>query len=270
MLRVMSLNHWFTAGDWHARRKEICAWINHLEPDVVCLQEVLATPDGSQNTAEWIAENAAGEWHVAHTLRDVYQGAAKFGNAILSRWPIDETHDRDLYSEPEGRGDEVQRCVLHAKTNNYDIFCTHLVWSYLEGYIREKEVVELDDFIKEHASAESPIPPVLCGDFNAEPDSTEIRFLTGGHSLEGKSTWYQDAWRVAPGKGDGYTWDNRNTNAAVEREPDRRIDYIFSGWSPDRPKGAGRIAFTAVVCDRALTGAFASDHFGLFAEIEVP
>ena len=88
MLRVMSLNHWFTAGDWRARRTEICAWINHLEPDVVCLQEVLASPDGSQNTAEWIAENAAGEWHVAYALRDVYQGAAKFGNAILSRWPI--------------------------------------------------------------------------------------------------------------------------------------------------------------------------------------
>ena len=95
-------------------------------------------------------------------------------------------------------------------------------------------------------------------------------FLTGGHAINGRSTWYQDAWRVAPGKGDGFTWDNRNTNAAVEREPDRRIDYIFSGWSPDRPKGAGRVAFSAVVCDRALTGAFASDHFGLFAEIEVP
>jgi endonuclease/exonuclease/phosphatase family metal-dependent hydrolase len=144
------------------------------------------------------------------------------------------------------------------------------VWRYEEGFLREKEVVELDEFVKRVSSDQSLIPPVICGDFNAEPDSTEIRFLTGNATIDGKSTYYQDAWRVAPGRGDGYTWDNRNTNAAVEREPDRRIDYIFSGWGTERPKGAGRIAFAAVVCDRSLTGAFASDHFGLFAEIETP
>ncbi len=269
MLRVLTLNHWYTAGDWRARRVEICAWIKHLEPDVVCLQEVLESPDGD-NTARWIADNAAGDWHVAFTGRDVFEGAAIFGNAILSRWPIDATNDRDLTSNPPGRLDEVQRCALHARTNGYDIYCTHLVWRYEEGFIREKEVVELDDFVKETASPDSPIPPVICGDFNAEPDSTEIRYLTGGHAIDGRSTYYQDAWRVAPGRGDGFTWDNRNIHAVVEREPDRRIDYIFSGWDPARPKGAGRIAFAAVVCDRALTGAFASDHFGLFAEIETP
>jgi endonuclease/exonuclease/phosphatase family metal-dependent hydrolase len=269
VLRVLTLNHWFTAGDWRARRVEICAWIKHLEPDVICLQEVLESPDGD-NTARWIAEHAEGDWHVAYAGRDVFDGAARFGNAILSRWPIDESSDRDLTSNPPGRLDEVQRCVLHARTNGYDLYCTHLVWRYEEGFIRETEVVELDDFVKETSSKHSPIPPVICGDFNAEPDSTEIRFLTGGHAIDGRSTYYQDAWRVAPGKGDGFTWDNRNTNAAVEREPDRRIDYIFSGWDPNRPKGAGRIAFSAVVCDRALTGAFASDHFGLFAEIETP
>ncbi|MDP1795396.1 MAG: endonuclease/exonuclease/phosphatase family protein, partial [Acidimicrobiales bacterium] len=209
MLRVFTLNHWYTAGDWRARRVEICAWIKHLEPDVICLQEVLESPDGD-NTARWLAEHAAGEWHVAFTGRDVFDGAAKFGNAILSRWPIDSTNDRDLTSNPPGRLDEVQRCVLHARTNGYDLYSTHLVWRYEEGAIREKEVVELDDFVRETAGDDSPIPPVICGDFNAEPDSTEVRFLTGGHAIDGRSTYYQDAWRVAPGKGDGFTWHNRN------------------------------------------------------------
>lgn len=268
MLRVMTLNHWFTAGDWRARRTEICAWIAHLSPDLICLQEVLESPEG-ENTAAWIAEHAAGDWHLAYSGRDVFEGAAKFGNATLSRWPIDATNDRDLSSNPEGRIDEVQRCVLHARTNGYDIFNTHLVWRYDEGFIREKQVVELDDFIKEMVAPDATLPAVLCGDFNAEPDSTEIRYLTGSCTLDGRSTYYQDAWRVA-GRGDGYTWDNRNLNAAAEREPDRRIDYIFSGWRKDDTKGSGRIAFVDVVCDRGLTGAFASDHFGLFAEIETP
>ena len=269
MLRLMTLNHWFTAGDWRARRKEICAWIKHLEPDVICLQEVLESPDG-QNTARWIADNAHGEWHMAFAGRDVFDGAARFGNAVLSRWPIDEQHDRDLTSHPPGRMDETQRLILHARTNGYDIFSTHLVWRYDEGNMREREVVEIDDFIREVSDPEGTLPPVLAGDFNAEPDSTEIRFLTGSTAIDGRSTYYQDAWRVAGGRGEGFTWDNRNINAAVEREPDRRIDYIFSGWRKDNTKGAGRIAFCDVVCDRALIGAFASDHFGLFAEIETP
>ena len=269
MLRVMTLNIWNVLGDWRARRKDIVAWINHLEPHIICLQEVLLSPDG-KNQADWIAEQIDGEWNVAYAGRDVMDGAAKFGNAVLSLWPIDEQHDRDLTSNPPGRLDEVQRLVLHARTNGCDIFTTHLVWRYDEGHIREREVVELDDFVRTHPDPDASLPPIVCGDFNAEPDSTEIRFLTGSTSLNGRSTYYQDAWRVAGGRGDGFTWDNRNTNAAVEHEPDRRIDYIFSGWRKDDTSGAGRIAFAAVVCDRALTGAFASDHFGLFAEVETP
>src|SRR5258706_7107416 len=105
MIRVMTLNHWFTAGDWRSRPVEIGAWIKHLEPDIVCLQEVLESP-GGDNTAAWIAEHADGEWHMAYAGRDVFEGAAKFGNATLSRWPIDATNDRDLASKPDGRVDE--------------------------------------------------------------------------------------------------------------------------------------------------------------------
>ena len=44
------------------------------------------------------------------------------------------------------------------------------------------------------------MPPILCGDFNAEPDSDEIRFLCSLTALDGRTTFFQDAWRVA---GDG-------------------------------------------------------------------
>ncbi|MEY2567203.1 MAG: hypothetical protein QOE35_1732, partial [Actinomycetota bacterium] len=63
----------------------------------------------------------------------------------------------------------------------------------------------------------------------------------------------------------GFTWDNRNPFAAAEHEPDRRIDYVLVGWRRD--SGAGRVESARVVCDRALTGTFASDHFGLVADI---
>jgi hypothetical protein len=156
MLRVMTLNIWNVLGDWRARRKDIVAWIDHLEPHVVCLQEVIESPDG-KNQADWIAEQADGDWYVAFAGRDVMDGAAKFGNAVMSRWPIDEQHDGDLTSNPPGRLDEVQRLILHARTNDFDIFSTHRVWRYDEGHIREREVVEIDDFVRAHAT-----PTVRC------------------------------------------------------------------------------------------------------------
>jgi endonuclease/exonuclease/phosphatase family metal-dependent hydrolase len=85
--------------------------------------------------------------------------------------------------------------------------------------------------------------------------------------MGGTSTYYQDAWRVAGERDPGWTWDNRNPFAAAEFEPDRRIDYVFVGWRRD--DGAGRVRTARVVCDRVLAGAvFATDHFGLLAEIE--
>ena len=114
---------------------------------------------------------------------------------------------------------------------------------------------------------DAPIPPIVAGDFNAEPDSTEIRFMTGLATLDGKSVYFQDAWRVAGGGGPGFTWDNRNEFAVADREPDRRIDYIFVGWTPHCGVG---VSAARLVCDRALTGVHASDHLGLVAEVYVP
>jgi endonuclease/exonuclease/phosphatase family metal-dependent hydrolase len=170
--------------------------------------------------------------------------------------------------------------LLHARTAGLDVFCTHLTSLYPFGNLREQQVLRIDELVAEHADPSSPLPPILAGDFNAEPDSTEIRFLTGSTSLEGRSTYFQDAWRVAGGREpgpvgpgvsprdrDGITWSNENPFAAAEHEPDRRIDYVFSGWR--RSDGRGRISACSVVCDRPLTGStFPTDHFGLLADIE--
>src|SRR5690606_10704336 len=52
-LRVAQLNVGsLLEPDWDARREAIVAWIEHLVPDVVCLQEVWEGADGA-NTAGW-------------------------------------------------------------------------------------------------------------------------------------------------------------------------------------------------------------------------
>jgi endonuclease/exonuclease/phosphatase family metal-dependent hydrolase len=259
VLRVLSLNVWNLSGGWRERREEILRWIDRLDANVVCLQEIV--DDGDRNSARWLAEKAG------------YQGCAfagveaqpgyLFGPAILSRSPIDEQASYDLPNEPGPT--DIARVLLHARTAGLDVFTTHLTSLYESGALREAQAFRTAELVAEHADPLSPLPPILAGDFNAEPDSTEIRFLTGLTSLQGKSTYFQDAWRVAGGRSPGFTWDNRNPFAAAEFEPDRRIDYIFVGWR--RPDGAGRVESCRVVCDRALTGVFPSDHFGVVADI---
>jgi endonuclease/exonuclease/phosphatase family metal-dependent hydrolase len=256
----MTLNVWNLAGPWRERRQEILAWLALIDPHVVCLQEIVEAPDG-RNQAEWLAD-AAGGWSVAYAGRPVGNDNL-FGNAVLSRWPIDVTAERDLAHEPSDG--EVQRVVLHARTRGVDVYSTHLNWRYHEGVIRERQVQGLAAFVAESADPAGSLPPIVAGDCNAEPDSAEMRFLAGLGSLDGRSVYYQDAWRVAGGRGPGFTWDNRNPFAAAEHEPDRRIDYVLAGWRRD--SGAGRVESARLVCDRALTGTFASDHFGLVAEI---
>jgi endonuclease/exonuclease/phosphatase family metal-dependent hydrolase len=257
----MTLNIWHLSGPWPQRRAEIVAWLDLVEPDVVCLQEVIHSEEDSQ--AGGLAEAAAFRYHVAYGASFDF-GEGMFGNAVLSRWPIDDHHRSLLPYDPD-RGD-MQRVLLHARTRGLDVFCTHLTHFHRAGVLREAEVAEVVRVIEERADPQAPAPPILAGDFNAEPDSTEIRHLCGLASLAGHSTYFQDAWRVA-GDGPGITWDNRNPFAAEQHELDRRLDYVFAGWRDDGP---GRVGAARVVCDRPLTGTFASDHFGLVAEVTDP
>ena len=47
-------------------------------------------------------------------------------------------------------------------------------------------------------------PSVLVGDFNCEADATEIRFLKGLQSIDGRSAYFADAWERAGDGSDGF------------------------------------------------------------------
>jgi len=108
-------------------------------------------------------------------------------------------------------------------------------------------------------------PVIVCGDFNAGPESDEIRMLTGRAATAAPGMVFYDSWEVAGDGSAGYTWSNRNPLAAIGLIPDRRFDYIFSAW-PRR----GRVGHP-VHC--ALLGVCSpdqmqiSDHYGLLADL---
>jgi endonuclease/exonuclease/phosphatase family metal-dependent hydrolase len=114
------------------------------------------------------------------------------------------------------------------------------------------------------------MPPIVCGDFNAEPDSDEIRFQCSLHVIGGRATFYQDAWRVA-GDGPGWTQDWRANPIADAMNINRkRIDYVFVGDPFQRRGGAGRVVRAALAFDEPITGVLASDHAGLVVDVVWP
>jgi endonuclease/exonuclease/phosphatase family metal-dependent hydrolase len=259
VLRVLTLNIWNLSGDWRSRRRAVVEVVQGCAPDVVCLQEVI--DDAAGNQAQWLAE-ALGGWAVAYA--GAGSDAGRFGNAIISASPIEDTASVDLPYVPDPL--DIQRSVLHARTGGVDVFCTHLSWQLHDAALRERQVRALMAFVRERTAPDATIGPVVAGDLNAEPDSSAVRYLTGLGSLDGESVYLQDAWRLAGDGGPGYTWSNDNPHAAVDQEPDRRLDYVLSGFHGI--SGRGRPVECRVVGDAPVDGVWPSDHFGVLAVLQ--
>lgn len=262
-LKALTLNLWNDEAPWPQRARALRQWLDRLDPDLVGLQEVLRVGEYDQ-LADLLEERlpfrafAAGE-RIRRGARD-----GDLGNALASRWPIVASESQSL---PD-RGDGETRVALHADVaspyGRLALCVTHLHWSFDHGDTRCEQVrVLAERLLARHAAGE--FPPLLLADLNAEPDSDEVRYLTGGHALGGRTIHLHDAWRVAGDGGPGHTWSNRNPYARPNFEPDRRIDYVFAG----APKidGVGWIERCRVVCDGGADGAWPSDHSGVFAEL---
>lgn len=258
---VLTLNIWHNSGPYPARRALIRDWIARLRPDLIAFQEVLRGPgcdqlhdltDGFDYYTDFVA--AVPFWN---------DKSLEFGNAIAARWPL---LDREAIVLPDAGDGELRAALsvtVDAPFGPIGFTVTHLNWKPHQGWVRERQVVAVCALSRRRRSAHG-FPPIIAGDFNAEPDSTEIRYIKGLHALDGRSVYYRDAWALA-GDGHGITWSNGNPYAHQPLEPDRRIDYIFAG--PPRPDGVGMIESCRVVCDMEEDGAWPSDHFGLYAEL---
>ena len=264
-LSVLTLNLWHDQGPWPERAVRVREWIERLDPDLIGFQEALCG-----NGRDQVAELTEGlGYHLAFAAATPFRrddssySPGEFGNAIASRFPILESEAIRL---PDA-GDGEKRCAISATLDSplgpISVTCTHLHWKFRSGEVRERQVQAVCELVLRRR-VRAGFPSILVGDFNAEPDSAEIRFVTGLQSLGGRSVAFLDAWRVA-GSGAGITWSNRNAYARAALEPDRRIDYVFTGF-PQR-NGVGQLLDCRVVCNDEKNGVWPTDHFGVYAEL---
>ncbi len=257
-IRVATLNIWNRMGPWEERLVAIRKELERVQPDVIGLQEVLLLPEMSFDQGKAIAEGFG--YHLAFG-RSPDAAHYTMGNAILSKWPIARTFTFGL------PGTDEHRCLVFAEIDSpigkIPFFTTHLNWRFEESHVRQLQVQSIARFVDANYARDG-FPPVLVGDFNADADSDEIRFLRGVGTLGGASTYFHDVFGER-GEGPGTTFSLTNPYAALLREPNRRIDYIFVRGGDERFRGEpldARVAF-----DQPVGEAFPSDHFGVVAEI---
>ncbi len=111
----------------------------------------------------------------------------------------------------------------------------------------------------------------MLGDFDATPDAASMQFWRGRRSLDGVSVCYQDAWEtVRPGEpGPTFSAENPLVRAGeVATAVSRRIDYVLVRSGIHGP------TLQVLACHRLLDepvdGVWASDHFGVVADLALP
>ena len=263
-LSVLTWNLWWRFGPWAQRQPAIAATLARLAPDGVCLQEVWAAPHGERQAEQLAA--ALGGYHVAEAAGVGFEFADhSLGNAVLSRWPILAVEERRLSAPP---GVDELRVMLRANIDGprgpLEVFTTHLNFRLDQSHVRQAQVRALCEFIAETTGSRT-FPPVLCGDFNAEPGSDEIRMLTGLAAVAVPKLVFLDAWVAGGDGGPGHTWRNANPFAAADCEPDRRIDYVLVGYPRDH--GRGQVVTARLEGLDAVDGVYPSDHCGVYAEL---
>lgn len=266
-IRVATWNLWWRFGDLPARQRAILEELRVLDADVICLQEVwgaagndfaqvLAAELGYESVFE--ASPRSDRWQERTGERDF-----TFGNALLSRWPIADS--RVIPLPAEGAPDEGRFALfgdIETPHGRLPVVNTHLNAGWGQSSIRTSQLTRICRELHSRRDSAS-LPPVLCGDFNAGEDFDEVRALAGKRDLlvpgvDLIDTW----WATRPGE-PGYTWDRANPLVSPAQRLSCRVDYIFVGYSSSQglPVATNRFAMLP------RGGVWASDHYGVFADL---
>ena len=259
MIRVATWNLWCRHGNWEERQTAIFSTLAGLGADIVGLQEVSTRePDQVERLKSELG------YHVA-VSPDVENDRWGIANVIASRWPIIETGWKylDVGVMPPHR--TVLWAQIDAPFGLLQVFCTHLSHGFDNSELRQRQLKQICELISSQRDDQKELfPPIFIGDLNAVPESDEIRRLTGLGPAYVPGFVATDAWAQC-GEGDGVTYSAANPYVVDSAWPNRRLDYVMSGWPRPRPKGnpvsVKRFGIAPV------DGVVASDHYGVIAEL---
>jgi endonuclease/exonuclease/phosphatase family metal-dependent hydrolase len=264
-IRVLTFNILSTdQANWERRLQAARTGLRALRPDILALQET--KPGRAQDQ---LTDLLGPEYHM---VENPVRSGDMVGAALVSRWPFAHVREVDLSVAPRVPSAAAVVAELELPRPFGPTVLVHHGAAYQFGYARERELqaVACARFVEDYVAGRN-FHVVLLGDFNDTPDSSSVRFWTGRQSLEGLSVAYQDAWEATPSADAGHTFSPTNPLVRAGEMPlemGRRIDYIMIRSGIHGPTLA--IADCRRVLDKRVAGVWASDHFGVMADLQVP
>lgn len=241
-VRVMTYNiHSCVGIDSKVRPERVARVINHFDPDIVAVQEVDChrPRSGNHDQAAVIAEHL----RMSHVFQAMLQEKEEsYGIAIFSKHPIQVMKSGFLTEAGKGRLAEARGAIwVKLKTDGGTTF--HFINTHF-GLGKQERSIQMETLSgpKWIGSIPDDEPVVLCGDFNAGPNS---RIFRGMSRL-------LDAQRVNAGLKPLATFSSV--------KPLLRLDHVFV---------SRHFEVKAVEVPRTPTSNVASDHLPVCVELSI-
>lgn len=246
-LSILSLNIWFDSEDWPARFELMLKEIRELDPDIIGLQEVIQRQD-LDNQAMQLADSLG--YHYYFNSVDDESRDTRFGNAIVSRYPIEETNFRAL--EPLDAYRKVVHTRISVDGKALDMYNTHLHNPFEATEIRKTQMRDMLDFIDETSTSDLVF---VTGDFNANPNWEEMDLM------------YERFIDVYPIFHENHLDPEHSTLNYHLGYSQRRIDYVF--FEEKSRDFLSPVSAEIVLDEPDENDIYPSDHFGVLARFDV-
>ncbi|MCL2772722.1 MAG: endonuclease/exonuclease/phosphatase family protein [Oscillospiraceae bacterium] len=254
-MRLATYNIWNETKGRGNRINQIVNEIASVNADIIGLQEV------TEPTFNILTERLGYKYHTFAMYYDEDEGLAFF-----SKFPIDEVFF--LNESAEYANSRALHALINADGSSFSTINLHLPWdSILE---KEKQIVAIYKYNQYANSKKDGVSQIIMGDFNCALTSSVHNYLIGEQSLSGRE--------VNP------YWDDLASNyAAINGLPNKAtLDF------QKNPRWRDNTTETPVIYDRIYvagvsniknvdifgtaispeTGLSASDHYGVFADVE--
>jgi len=265
VLTVVTLNVFGPANpDWSRRSALVADTLQAVAPDVVALQEVPVDDDLA------VVHRLLGPGYTCHPFsRPAEDGVA---GVLATRAPSRLVREVDQRCTPRAHAFPWCATLLaEAGTALGRVLAVHHKPSWQFGYEveRERQALAVAEHVEAVAADYDHV--VVLGDFDATPDSASLQFLRGRRSMAGTSVCYQDAWETRHPYDAGLTFEARNPlvrAGEVSTAVSRRIDYVLVRAGVHGP--TLEVRSCERLLDEPVDGVWASDHFGVVAELALP
>ncbi len=247
VITVATLNLFNKMGRWDERSPLVLDQLAALEPDVIALQEVVITDQGT-TLCRLANDRLRGSppYRIYHMARPG-AGAGVEALAVMCRLPV-EAHEGLDYLLHDGVAQRLRLRLGEGTT--LDFYNTHLYFPPSATEVRLQQANRLLAWADTWGGATAT---VVVGDFNAYPEEPTIALM---------KSRFASAYEEAQGREPEKTWPTPvNT---WDPSPPGCLDYVFVAGA--RVLDAA-LAFDAP--DASDASLFPSDHLGVMAKLNV-